>query len=118
MIVIESKNAKAKKVADPIFVGTVERTNLIDETVGSKEYRASIITFPPGTRNKFHIHNYEQILYVIHGTGIVADEKEEKVVTEGDIVLIPAGENHWHGATQDSWFSHLFIYSDKTKTTF
>jgi len=57
-------------------------------------------------------------LYILRGKGIVADEKEEKVVTKGDIILIPAGENHWHGATQDSWFSHLFIYSAETNTTF
>ncbi|MEM3404337.1 MAG: cupin domain-containing protein [Nitrososphaeria archaeon] len=118
MIVIERKKVKTEKVLAPIFTGTVERTDLIDEATGSKEYRASIITFPPGTRNKFHVHDHEQILYIIRGKGIVADEKEEKVITEGDIVFIPAGEKHWHGATEDSWFSHLFIYSPETKTTF
>lgn len=118
MILIESKKAKTEKVSTPIFMGTVERTDLIDQTIGSKEYRVSIVTFPPGTRNKFHIHDHEQILYILSGKGIVADEKEEKVVTKGDIILIPAGENHWHGATKDSWFSHLFVYSSETKTTF
>ncbi len=35
--------------------------------------------------------------------------KEEKVVTVGDIVLIPAGEKHWHGSAGDSDFSHIFV---------
>jgi quercetin dioxygenase-like cupin family protein len=118
MIVIEGKKAKTEKVSAPIFTGVVERTDLIDQATGSREYRASIITFPPGIKNKFHIHDHEQILYIISGKGVVADEKGEKVVTEGDIVFIPAGEKHWHGATKDSWFSHLFIYSPETKTTF
>ena len=39
----------------------------------------------------------------------MATEKEEKIVTTGDIVLFPAGEKHWHGATKDSEFSHIFI---------
>jgi len=30
-------------------------------------------------------------------------------VTEGDIVLIPPGEKHWHGATRDSDFSHIYV---------
>ncbi|MCP8318928.1 MAG: cupin domain-containing protein [Candidatus Methylarchaceae archaeon HK01B] len=118
MIVVEGKKAKTKKVTGGIFLGTVEWTDLIDQAMGSKEYTASIVTFPPGTRNKFHTHDHEQILYILSGKGIVADEKEEKVVTEGDIILIPARENHWHGATQDSWFSHLFVYSAETKSNY
>ena len=27
----------------------------------------------------------------------------------GDVVTIPAGVKHWHGATKNSWFSHLAV---------
>ena len=27
----------------------------------------------------------------------------------GDVVNIPAGVKHWHGAAQDSWMSHLAV---------
>ena len=27
----------------------------------------------------------------------------------GDVVNIPAGVKHWHGAAKDSWFSHLAV---------
>jgi quercetin dioxygenase-like cupin family protein len=118
LIVIEGKKAKTEKVSTAIFTGTVERTDLIDSATGSNEYQAAIVTFPPGTRTKLHIHDHEQILYILRGKGIVADKKGERVVTEGDTIFIPAGENHWHGAAKDSWFSHLFVYSAKTKTTF
>ena len=49
-------------------------------------------------------------LYIVNfGKGIVATEKENRVVTIGDIVVFPAGEKHWHGATEDSEFSHIVI---------
>ncbi|MEM1533875.1 MAG: hypothetical protein QXL60_01680 [Nitrososphaerota archaeon] len=50
--------------------------------------------------------------------GFVGDEREEKEVREGDIVLIPAGERHWHGAAPDSELSHLAIINSKTKTSY
>lgn len=27
----------------------------------------------------------------------------------GDVVTIPAGVKHWHGAAADKWFSHLAV---------
>lgn len=27
----------------------------------------------------------------------------------GDVINIPAGVKHWHGATADSWFSHIAV---------
>ncbi|MEM2111540.1 MAG: cupin domain-containing protein [Candidatus Bathyarchaeia archaeon] len=118
MKIIEAKKARVETRSGGIFIGTVEWTPLVDENVGSKEFTAAIVTFPPGTRNKFHIHDHEQILYVLKGQGIVATEKEERVVVAGDTVLIPAGEKHWHGATEDSVFSHIYITRRETKTTF
>lgn len=118
MEIIESTKSKIEKRTGGIFTGTVESIPLINVDMGSKEFRAAIVTFPAGVRNKFHIHDHEQILYVVDGKGIVATEEEERVVNIGDIVLIPAGENHWHGATKDTSFSHLYVTNAETKTTF
>ena len=76
----------------------------------SKEYDVNNVNFGRGTRLKFHAHDSEQILIVTAGRGIVATEQEEVAVTPGDVIFIPAGEKHWHGATEDSEFSHIFIY--------
>lgn len=27
----------------------------------------------------------------------------------GDVVAIPVGVKHWHGAAKDSWFAHIAI---------
>ena len=35
----------------------------------------------------------------------------------GDVVTIPAGVKHWHGAAKDSWFTHLAIEVPGEKTS-
>jgi quercetin dioxygenase-like cupin family protein len=40
------------------------------------------------------------------------------VVEPGDIVVIPAGEMHWHGATDDTDFEHLYVVPLNSKTTY
>jgi quercetin dioxygenase-like cupin family protein len=91
----------------PLFTGSdVTRQVLIPN---SEEFTISIINFGKGVRNKLHTHDGDQILIVTAGKGIVATEEEERVVTPGDVVLFPAGEKHWHGATDDSEFSHIYV---------
>jgi quercetin dioxygenase-like cupin family protein len=98
--------------------GTVSMKTLIDTHLGAQETRVAIVTFPPGARTKMHIHNHEQILYILSGKGIVANEQEEHVATPGTVFLIPAGERHWHGATEESSFSHLYIFNSETETSY
>lgn len=101
--------------AHPLFTGSdVTRQVLVPD---SKEFDMNTVNFGKGVRNKFHAHDTEQILIVTSGRGIVATEKQEKVVAEGDVILIPAGEKHWHGATKDSEFSHIYISRLGSKLT-
>lgn len=37
------------------------------------------------------------------------DGKNAQPLHPGDVVSIPAGVKHWHGAARNSWFSHLAI---------
>ncbi len=81
--------------------------------------RSSEVTFRPGERTKFHTHDGIQLLYVTEGTGVVGNREEERTVTEGDLILFPPGEEHWHGNRDDadSSFSHLFFIVERTGTT-
>ena len=69
------------------------------------------VTFEPGCRNNWHIHHKGgQILYCTAGTGWYQEEgKPAQLLKPGDVVNIPAGVNHWHGATKDSWFAHIAL---------
>jgi quercetin dioxygenase-like cupin family protein len=115
MTIIKINDVPKEPYVTPLFTGSdVTRQSLVSD---SKELRLSIVNFGKGVRNKFHIHDGDQVLIVIAGKGIVATEKEEKVVTVGEIVLFPAGEKHWHGATKDSEFSHIVVTKVGGKTT-
>ena len=72
------------------------------------------VTFEPGCRNNWHIHQATekggQILLVTGGRGWYQEfGKEARELIAGDVVHIPSGVKHWHGAAQDSWFVHLAI---------
>ena len=72
------------------------------------------VTFEPGCRNHWHIHHAEkgggQILVCVAGRGFYQEWGKKPIcMTAGDVVNIPAGVKHWHGAAPDSWFSHLAV---------
>jgi quercetin dioxygenase-like cupin family protein len=92
---------------NPIFTG--DGVTIQKLAPDSKDFNLNVVHFPKGVGNKFHTHDSDQILIITSGKGIVATEKEEKVVTAGDVILFPAGEKHWHGATDDSEFSHVYV---------
>jgi quercetin dioxygenase-like cupin family protein len=107
MKIVRISQIQKEPYTRPLFTGQdVTRQLLLPD---SKEFNLNIVNFGKGVRNKFHSHDSEQILIVTAGRGIVATENEERVVTEGDVILIPAGEKHWHGATDDSGFSHIYV---------
>ena len=69
------------------------------------------VTFEPGCRNNWHIHHKGgQILLVTAGEGYYQEwGKPVQLLKAGDVVNIPPEVKHWHGARQNSWFSHLAI---------
>src|SRR4051812_25459006 len=71
----------------------------------------SNVTFEPGCRNNWHIHRGGyQILLVTGGEGwYQEDGKAAQQLKAGDVIVTYDGVKHWHGATKDSWFSHIAI---------
>jgi quercetin dioxygenase-like cupin family protein len=68
-----------------------------------------LVSFSAGARTYLHTHDVPQVLHCIEGAGILATESERNVVGPGDVVYVPAGERHWHGATAEGPFTHLSI---------
>ena len=72
------------------------------------------VTFEPGCRNNWHIHHAKsgggQILVCVAGCGYYQEwGKPARELRPGDVVNIPVGVKHWHGAAPDNWFSHLAV---------
>ena len=82
----------------------------------STSFNFAIVKFSAGSRNKFHKHSADQILVVTEGTGKVATDDETITVTEGDVVLIPSRENHWHGAPDSTSMAHITITAAGSET--
>ncbi len=80
------------------------------------------VTFEPGCKNHWHIHHAKsgggQMLICVGGRGLYQQEGSKvRELLPGDIVNIPANVKHWHGAADDSWFSHLAIEVDGEDTS-
>lgn len=72
---------------------------------------AANVTFEPKCRNNWHIHHKTgQSLLVVSGRGWYQEwGKPAQELKAGDVVDIPEGVKHWHGAAKDSWFTHIAI---------
>lgn len=108
----ETQNAifpKGNKAPAEYFTGSAWLNILVtkDET---GNYSIGDVVFEPGCRNNWHTHPAGQILLVTSGNGIYQERgKVARALTKGDVVTIPSNVEHWHGATNNSWFSHLAI---------
>lgn len=73
------------------------------------------VTFEPGCRNNWHIHRDGfQILLVTGGEGWYQEEgMAAQRLKAGDVIVTHDGVKHWHGATRESWFSHIAITAGK-----
>lgn len=92
------------------FTGTVYFKNLIQKDETYNFPVSNVVTFAPSSRSSWHVHGGMEIL-VVGGKGYYQEEgKKAQIIRKGDVVHIPEGVRHWHGATADSWFQQIVIY--------
>jgi quercetin dioxygenase-like cupin family protein len=116
MKVIKANQVPKEKIESPLFTPGVATMQSFFKAPES-DVELFNVNFGKGVRNKFHAHTTDQIIIITSGKGWVATEKEKIPVEPGDVVLFSAGEKHWHGATEDSEFSHLFVRQPGAETT-
>ena len=99
-----------------LFIGRVQRQSLVTDA-DSQQIRVGVVTFLDGAVNKFHNHTFDQVLVVTEGEGIVQVEGQaERPVAVGDVIFVPAGERHWHGAAPGKTMSHMTVATPGTTT--
>lgn len=81
----------------------VEKDDVFNAPIGN-------VTFEPNAKTNWHKHSGGQILLITAGNGCYQERgKEIQPLKQGDVVKIAPNVEHWHGATKDSWFSHIAI---------
>ncbi len=99
-----------------LMTGTKMWAQAILEADDSSDFTFGIRIFEAGARTKFHKHTGDQILIITEGTGSVGTDNETLTVVEGDVILIPAGENHFHGAPDATSMGHITIQKQGSTT--
>jgi quercetin dioxygenase-like cupin family protein len=91
------------------FTGSVRVQSLFDPTEPSRT-SGGAVTFQPGARSAWHTHPLGQILIVTDGVGWIQQwGGPVQVIHKGDVVWIPPGVKHWHGATPTSAMTHIAV---------
>ena len=91
------------------FTGTVRIDPLFEAHDPARALGAAV-TFEPGARTAWHTHPLGQTLIVTAGCGRAqrwGGPIEE--IRPGDVIWIPPGEKHWHGATATTAMTHIAI---------
>ena len=91
------------------FAGTVRIDPLFQAHEPARALGVSV-TFEPGARTAWHIHPLGQTLMVTGGCGRVQRWGGPiEVIRPGDVIWIPPGEKHWHGAAASTAMTHIAI---------
>jgi quercetin dioxygenase-like cupin family protein len=89
------------------FAGRVRMQNLAAEG-GAGGIELFAVHFDAGAHTRPHVHETDQVLHFVRGSGFVVFPGEERqIVPEHGIVVVPAGLVHMHGATEDGAVCHL-----------
>ncbi|KAK4498689.1 hypothetical protein PRZ48_009199 [Zasmidium cellare] len=107
------KPATASRQPTETFSGTVHMDPIFTADDGS--CMGNNVCFTPGARTFWHTHERGQILTVTIGSGLICSKGEEpRKLMVGDVVHIPAGETHWHGAGEGTLMAHMAVSLGKT----
>lgn len=91
------------------FTGSVSMDRLFQQNDHARA-AAATVTFQPGARTAWHRHPLGQRLIVTAGTGRVQSWGGPiEGIRPGDVVWIPPGVKHWHGAAPDTAMTHIAI---------
>lgn len=109
---IITRNGSQASINGPAdwFTGTVRIDPLFLQANDPSRVTGASVTFEPGARTAWHSHPLGQTLIVTAGCGLVqrgGGPVEE--IRPGDVVWIPPGEKHWHGAAPTTSMTHIAI---------
>jgi len=103
--------------ADPATFTGRARVNRLGGAGAAPQVRFFRVAFEPGARTHWHVHSGTQLLLVVEGRCFVQRWSGPVEVAEtGDVVHIPPGAKHWHGAGRDGPTTHVAVNLDAETT--
>jgi len=107
--ILSAERRSAVKGSPENFTGEVSIDRRFQRDPPARVSGATV-TFRPGARTAWHEHPLGQTLIVTAGNGWVQRAgAPRQTIRAGDVVWIPPGVKHWHGATTDSAMTHVAI---------
>ena len=104
-----------ERIDNPSFTGEAYLKPLISVDSVFNFPQTNVVTFGPAAHSSWHRHG-GMVVLVTDGVGLYQEEgKPAQILRRGDVLQIPAGVRHWHGATKDNWFSQVVIYDSAWK---
>ena len=89
--------------------GLVPSDSIFNTLVGN-------VYFEAGARSNWHTHPGGQILIITDGEGYHQIEGQPRqTIKKGDVVKCPPNVRHWHGATERSSLSQMYIVPNTEK---
>lgn len=109
-ITVQPSGAQPSTIGSSDFFTGIARVDARFQGTGGARVSGGTVTFEPGARTAWHTHPLGQTLIVISGVGLVQQVGHAiQIIRPGDIVWIPPGVKHWHGATRNNGMSHIAI---------
>ncbi|MCB1889853.1 MAG: cupin domain-containing protein [Rhodocyclaceae bacterium] len=109
IVVTRNGEQASLKGPDDWFTGPV-RVDMLFRPEAPARTSAGLVTFEPGSRTAWHAHPLGQNLIVTSGKGWVqAWGGPKREIQPGDVVWIPPGVKHWHGATATTGMMHIAV---------
>lgn len=119
MIVLQSRDRR--EVGPPAWARHLTGHAAVDVLLNTcpdeiGELVVTSVTFEPGARTHWHSHAAGQLLVVVAGEGWVGTRATgRRIVSLGDVIWTPPGEEHWHGATDASSLTHIAMTLGETQ---
>ena len=99
------------KVSPDYFTGKAYLKILVPQNE-TGNFSVGNVVFEPGSRTNWHTHPAGQILLVTDGNCFYQEKgTKARYLSKGDVVVIPSGVVHWHGAAKDIGLTHIVITS-------
>jgi len=108
-IIVTPSGSQPSSLATENFTGVVRVDGRFQREAPAR-VGGGTVTFEPGARTAWHTHPLGQTLIVTAGAGLVQNwGGPVQDIRPGDVVWIPPGVKHWHGASPRTGMTHIAI---------